>query len=120
LSSVTPSIFNAASTILIIYLAGLFISLLLLGHEIVKLVGLYRAGNKSFEQGYTLVKTGKIHSPFSFFRIIFTGHKQDYNSAQWALLMAHEKEHGRLLHSLDNLLYRTYPILVPPAGLRLL
>ncbi len=87
----------------IIYLTGMLIGMLLLVWEILTLFRLYINGRKSSETGYTIVETGKDSGPFSIFNIIFIRNRQDYNQAQWSLLMAHEKEHNRQLHLLDNL-----------------
>jgi hypothetical protein len=65
---------------------------------------LYKNGNKEKEQGIMIIETGKEHSPFSFFKLIFIKSRQNYNASQWTLLFDHEKEHANQLHSLDNLL----------------
>lgn len=89
---------------LIIYLSGVFLALSFILLEGFQLLCLYRNGKKRKEHNYTIVETGKPHATFSFFRIIFTGNRDEYDPGHWDLLMRHEQVHGRLLHSIDNLL----------------
>lgn len=87
-----------------LYLAGVVMGFALLLRETVVLFRLYKNGRKSVESSGTIIETGKEHSPFSFFNILFVGNRSDYNDAQWQLIVAHEREHARLLHSIDNIL----------------
>jgi beta-lactamase regulating signal transducer with metallopeptidase domain len=86
-----------------VYFAGTLVSLLWLIKEALYLYRLYRRGSRSYQQGYTLVETREAHGPFSFFRIIFVGSRQDYTDTEWRFILTHELEHKCRLHSFDNL-----------------
>lgn len=96
--------FDIEQAIWWVYLAGIAVSIIILLREAFLLFALYARGTKSKDGSYTIVATGKNHSPFSFFNVIFVNAKSLYSAEEWALLMKHEQEHGRQLHSLDNLL----------------
>lgn len=100
----TPSGFNPQPILWFVYFAGVSAGLLFVTRELLYLLRLYRRGRKRGEDGCLVVETGEVHSPFSFFNLVFVGSRAAYNDDQWRLLMAHEKEHSRRLHSLDNLL----------------
>jgi bla regulator protein BlaR1 len=102
--SAEPANYNVESGLWAIYLLGALVGLIIIAREGVHLFSLYNKGRKTVEGNSTIVETGKNHSAFSFFNIIFLNSKAGYNAEQWALLMAHEKEHGRQLHSVDNIL----------------
>jgi beta-lactamase regulating signal transducer with metallopeptidase domain len=87
-----------------VYLLGVAIGIILMTREGFQLARLYSRGIKSSEEGSVIVETGKTHCAFSFFNIIFINSRQSYDESEWALLIAHEKEHGRQMHSIDNLL----------------
>jgi len=104
ISAPIATVDNTLETALwIIYLAGVFAGLIIIAFEVLTLFRLYIHGSKHSEQGCTIVETGKEHSPFSFFNIVFIRSREDYSHAQWTLLIAHEKEHSRQLHVADNL-----------------
>lgn len=87
-----------------LYLAGALVGLLFVAREAFHLLHLYAAGVKSYEHGCRIIETGSDHGPFSFFNLVFVKSRAAYSDAQWTLIMAHEKEHSRQLHSLDNVL----------------
>lgn len=99
--------FNVEQALWLIYFAGIAISLALLLREAISLYVLYRRGVKIRDGKYTIIETGKNHSPFSFFSLIFVNEKREFSHEQWTLLLTHEQEHGRQLHSIDNLLLLT-------------
>ncbi|MBK7763284.1 MAG: hypothetical protein IPI46_07905 [Bacteroidetes bacterium] len=102
----TPALssnYSIETILWVIYLAGVFIGILFIALEIIKLIGLYKSGIKSTESQCTIIETGQNHAPFSFFHLVFIRSRQDYNNAQWLLLITHEKEHSKQLHCLDNL-----------------
>jgi beta-lactamase regulating signal transducer with metallopeptidase domain len=103
-ASASPDQNMPALMLLWIYLAGVIAGLVLVARELFKLGRLYAAGSKTKELSCAIIETGKAHCPFSFFNIVFVGNRSDYSPEQWTLLLTHEKEHGRQLHSLDNLL----------------
>jgi hypothetical protein len=87
-----------------LYLAGVVIGFILLIREAVLLSRLYRNGRKSVEVSCTIIETDKEHSPFSLFNMFFVSSRDVYTDAQWQLIVAHEREHALLLHSIDNIL----------------
>lgn len=101
---IQPVGWDAATVLWMLYLSGVVIFLLGIAKEIIQLMRLYKAGKRTVEGRCTIVETGQSHAPFSFFHVIFVKNKQDYDGPGWQFVLQHEKEHGRLLHSLDNLL----------------
>src|SRR6185437_9671543 len=87
-----------------IYLVGVVISSILLIVEGLKIFKLYKNGDKLKEGKWIIVETHKGHSPFSLGKYIFTGSKGQYREAEWQIIVAHEKQHGNLLHFIDLLL----------------
>ncbi len=102
--SAQPPNYNIEPVLWAIYLLGVLAGLAIIAREGLHLFSLYNRGRKSVEGNSLVVETGKAHSAFSFFNIVFVSSKAGYNEDQWTLLMAHEKEHGRQLHSADNIL----------------
>ena len=87
-----------------IYLAGAFVSLVLLLAEVVKIVGLYRAGNRYREGSCIIIETNKDCAPFSIFNYVFVSSRARYDEEEWATIIAHEQMHGLLFHFVDLLL----------------
>jgi len=96
----------------IVYCTGVGIGFLLVALEARRIVSLYRNGRMTPDEGCLIVETHTPHSPFSFFRLIFVSTKQQYDHTQWSMLMLHEREHIRRLHSVDNLVLITLRILL--------
>ena len=86
------------------YTAGVFVSLLLLLAEVVKLIRLYRAGNRYREGSCMIIETGKDYSPFSIFNYVFVSNRAKYNDEEWKTIIAHEQMHGLLFHFIDVLM----------------
>lgn len=95
---------NFNNILWIVYGIGVIISLVVINKEIIQLIDFYKKGKKIRSEKYMIVETGVNHSPFSIFNIIYVNTKTDFNSEQWQLLMSHEMEHGRLMHSIDKCL----------------
>lgn len=95
----------------IIYLTGVGISALLLAKDIVIITALYSKGEKSKDGTWTIVETGKSTSPFSAFRYVFISHKGNYTDDELQMILAHEEQHGHLLHVVDVLVSRMFTIL---------
>ncbi len=87
-----------------IYLAGVFISLLFLLAEVVKIIRLYRAGNRYREGSCVIIETNKDYAPFSIFNYVFVSSRGKYNAEEWETIIAHEQMHGLLFHLVDLLL----------------
>jgi beta-lactamase regulating signal transducer with metallopeptidase domain len=98
-----PSHWSVNQLLWAVYLLGVAIGIILILREAHQLIRLYSRGSKTRERGCRIVETGNVHCPFSFFNIIFVGRRADYTQSQWTVLLGHEKEHSRQLHSLDNL-----------------
>lgn len=87
--------------LMIVYLAGVAISLILLLREVFIITSLYRRGDRSKDGVWTIVETGKDHSPFSAFRYIFISSKKNYSPAELRMVLSHEEQHGHALHFID-------------------
>lgn len=107
---VKQSIVESGSTALVLskevllwglYLTGACVSLVLLLKEIFVLISMYRKGDKSKDGVWTVVETGKEHTPFSAFRLVFISSKKNYDAEQLQIILAHEEQHGHLLHFID-------------------
>lgn len=88
----------------LIYAVGVLIGMIYLVREALQLFKLSRSGRRTFYGKYTIVETGGKQAPFSFFNIIFVSDIKTYSTEEWQMILQHEKEHSRRLHSLDNLL----------------
>ncbi len=95
----------------IIYITGVGISALLLAKDIIIITALYRRGAKSKDGTWTIIETGKPTSPFSAFRYVFIGNKSNYTEDELQMILAHEEQHGHLLHFVDVLVSRMFTIL---------
>lgn len=72
--------------------------------QIGRLVVLFFKSKKEKAGTYWLIQTGKNHSPFSFFHLMFIRAKADYSEEELEQILAHERAHGLYLHSIDLLL----------------
>ena len=88
----------------IVYLTGVVVSSTLLVAEIIKLVRLYRKGNKNGDGIFIVIETGKEYAPFSIFNLLFINTRKQYNMEEWEIIIAHERQHTRLVHFMDMLL----------------
>lgn len=95
----------------IIYLSGVGIGVLLFFKDIITIVLLYRSGVKSKDGTWTVVETGKATSPFSAFRYVFVSSRDNYSHDELQMILAHEEQHGHLLHFIDVLICRLFTIL---------
>lgn len=87
--------------IFIVYVAGAVVSFLFLLKELVQVFHLKSGGTITRNGIWTIVETGKEHSPFSFFKYIFINSKSRYTDDELTVVFIHEQQHGRLLHVLD-------------------
>ncbi|MBW7912798.1 MAG: M56 family metallopeptidase [Taibaiella sp.] len=95
----------------IVYLAGVAICSLLLLKDIFIILKMYSKGDKSKDGTWIIVETGASMSPFSAFRVVFISAKEDYTKEELAMVLAHEEQHGHLLHFIDVLIIRLFQIL---------
>ena len=96
----------------VIYVAGASVALSLLLIDIVKLVLLYRTGNRSEQDGWTIVETGQEHPPFSYLDILFVAELALYSPEEWTMITTHEKQHSILLHLIDSLIMQLSRIIL--------
>src|SRR5690606_4094398 len=89
----------------LIYAVGVFVGMVIFIREALHLFKFFRSGRKTSYDKYSIVETNQQQTPFSFFNIIFVSDSKCYSAVQWQMILQHEKEHGRRLHSLDNLLF---------------
>jgi Zn-dependent protease with chaperone function len=87
---------------LAIYLGGVAFSLTSLAKEAIVLASWYRKGRKEKRDGYTIVFTDKVHSPFSILRLVFISSGTFYNHTELSFILSHEQQHVRRRHSLDK------------------
>lgn len=97
----SPAAMGWQQWIILLYIAGVAISLFLLAKEIAILVRMYRRGDKSKDGVWSIIETGKAHSPFSAFRMIFISSKKDYSEDQLKMILHHEEQHGHAMHFID-------------------
>src|SRR5690606_14038589 len=74
--------------------------------DVLSIIRLYRIGTKSKDGTWTIIETGKHQSPFSAFRYVFISSKANYTYEELEMILAHEEQHGHLLHFIDVLIYR--------------
>ncbi len=94
---------NWEQWLLIIYLAGVFITLCILIADIVKLSMLALTGNRSKQDNWTIIETGKDHAPFSLRNMLFVCSVQQYTDEECNIILTHEQRHTSLLHFVDLL-----------------
>lgn len=97
--------------LMIIYATGMGIFTLLLLKDLLGIIRLFRTGVKSKDGTWTIIETGKAQSPFSAFRYVFISSKDNYTAEELQMILAHEEQHGHLLHFIDVLLIRVASIL---------
>lgn len=94
-----------------VYAIGVAIGMALLLKEVLIIVNLYIRGDKTKDGVWTIIETGKSHSPFSAFRYVFISNKQDYTIDELRMILSHEEQHGHALHFLDLTLFQLVKIL---------
>lgn len=118
-ATVKESIVNASQStviewqqwLIIIYSCGVAFFFLLFAKDILNIIRLYRLGEKSKDGTWTIIETGKNQSPFSAFRYVFISSKANYSNSELQMILAHEEQHGHLLHFVDVLLTRIAAII---------
>ncbi len=96
-----PVAMNWQQWLILLYIAGVAVSMFLLAKEIATLVRMYRRGDKSKDGVWSIIETGKAHSPFSAFRMVFISSKKDYSEEQLKMILHHEEQHGHAMHFID-------------------
>lgn len=86
-----------------VYAMGALIVLSRLLFGLHKIYKIYRSGEKSYTQHYTLIQSEKPHLPFSFFNMVFLS-KSVPLKGDMLQIIEHEKLHVKQWHSIDILL----------------
>jgi len=73
---------------------------------------LYRSGHKEEREGYTLVRTPSLHTPFSFFRLLFWSDVLPCPAEDRDKILRHERAHMQDGHSADVLLLEILSVLL--------
>lgn len=87
-----------------IYIIGVAVLAVRFVLGLLRIAWLYGRGIKVERPGYALIKTPRVHPPFSFFHWLFQSQRIPLNEADEEKIIAHEIEHIRQWHSLDVLL----------------
>lgn len=110
-SKVAATSITWQNAIVSVYILGLVMGMALLLVDIVKVIRLYRTGEKSTHGNWKIIETGKSHAPFSLFNLLFVSDKASYSEAEWQMLTTHERRHKDLFHFADLLLVQLYRVI---------
>ena len=104
-ASVLPATqYNWQQWIAAAYAIGALVALCLCAVEIIKLISYARSGIKTTQGRWTIIETGKEHTPFSLRNTLFVGSLHQYGAAEWQMILSHESRHSSLLHLADLIL----------------
>ena len=78
--------------------------LAILIYKIIELITMVRGNSVSNIQGMTIVESPALHTPFSFFHLIFLSKERQLDDDSLRTIIKHESVHTKQLHSLDILL----------------
>ncbi len=99
------------SVLLLIYWIGVAVAGIRLLYGMWQIYALYRKSEKHKRQAHTLVSTPTLHTPFSFFRLLFWSRALPYPKADAAKIIRHEQAHMDGWHSLDILIAEVLGVL---------
>lgn len=85
----------------IAYAAGAALMACLLVADAVKMLRYYSQGQRTNADGWTVIETGKEHTPFSFRNLLFVNARSCYTPDEWQMILQHEQQHTRLRHLAD-------------------
>lgn len=112
-SGASSSLFTATALWLFAYATGFAIALARIARDAASLARLRsRSKKESQTDGFTLYETGEDHGPFSFFRSIFLSNHAAYTAEELTMVIAHEKQHARLVHSADMMLVQMLKVVL--------
>ncbi len=100
----SSSMLTWRSVLLLIYWIGVAVAGVRLLYGMWQIYALYRKSEQHKRQVYTLVSTPTLHTPFSFFRLLFWSRALPYPKADAAKIIRHEQAHMDGWHSLDILI----------------
>lgn len=83
-----------------IYLSGTTIFILLFFFRLIQITALILMNESEVKNGIRIVKIGRDVTPFSFFNYVFIN-RNNADSPEMKVMLAHEMEHVRQRHSLD-------------------
>lgn len=109
-SAVAKKSIDYSNVTFYVYLLGVLIGTLALLKEIATIIRFYKTGDKTKDGVWTIIETGKAHSPFSAFRYVFISNKQDYSHDELRMILSHEEQHGHALHFIDLMLFQLIKI----------
>ncbi|MEM6380207.1 MAG: TonB family protein, partial [Bacteroidota bacterium] len=95
-----------------IYLAGALLFFSRFCYGLYRLYRVKKTAEYLVHQDYTLLKSKKVPSPFSFFRYVYWNPKLNLQQEEGAAILAHELAHVRRGHSLDILFLELLQILL--------
>jgi TonB family protein len=102
-NSVSSTSHTLANSLLqIVYITGIVIMMALFIKNLIQITMLIIKGRAVKERGYTLIRSAKANSIFSFLTYIIVPVDKDYNENE---IMVHEMTHVKQLHSLDGLFF---------------
>jgi hypothetical protein len=102
---------NGAAYLLALYACGVGVALSRIVRDAVAIRRLRRSSTTLTLAGsYTLHETRAQHGPFSFFRSIYISSRDAYTADEFEMVIAHERQHGRLLHSVDMFAVQTLKV----------
>ena len=111
--SAFTSLLTVHTILLFLYTAGFSVTVARLARDAAHLVRLRcRSRKEALPDGCTLYETGGEHGPFSFFRSIFLSSRDAYSATELAMVVSHEQQHARLLHSADMLVVQTLKVVL--------
>jgi beta-lactamase regulating signal transducer with metallopeptidase domain len=84
----------------LVYICGAVVMMFFMAKDMI-LLAKYFKGRRLQNGTWTIIETGKTHTPFSFLKYIFISSSHHYSQAELQMVLAHEKQHGRLLHFAD-------------------
>lgn len=106
-----PSGIELTSILIMIYLLGVFLSLLRISRHLIGILKTIFANEIEIENNLRIVTVQKNTSPYSFFRYVFLNprmtSKSDYNQ-----ILLHESVHAKQYHTLDLILLETVKVLM--------
>lgn len=110
-SDVATTSVDYGAVLFYIYITGALIGIALLVKELFTIIRFYKTGDKTKDGVWTIIETGKSHSPFSAFRYVFISNKQDYSNEELRMILSHEEQHGHALHFIDLTIFQLTKIL---------
>lgn len=109
----SSSQFTINTFLLFSYATGFGVALTRVLRDADNLVRLRRNSRKeALPKSCTLYETGAGHGPFSFFHSIFISNRDAYSADELAMVISHERQHARLLHSADMLLVQMMKVVL--------